>query len=86
MSRSAVHFFKDLFGGVDVKSLSSRDWIPSRKGFLKRWHKRIKMIAFAIVFSSFAKGRSKLLFRNTKMFSSQNIGEYGCVGSPRSRG
>ena len=33
MSRSAVDFFKDLFGGVDVKSsLSSRHWIPSRKG------------------------------------------------------
>lgn len=67
-------FFRDLFGGVDVKSLSSRYWIPSRKGYLERWHKRIKMIAFAIVFSNFTKGRSKLLFRNAKMFSSQNIG------------
>lgn len=75
-------FFTDLFGGVDVKSLSSRYWIPSRKGYFKR----IKVIAFAVVFSSFTKGRSKLLFRNSKMFSSQNIGEYGCVGSHRSRG
>ena len=56
------------------------------KVILKRWHKRIKMIAFAVVFSNFTKGRSKRLFRNAKMFSSQNIGEYGCVGSDRSRG
>lgn len=59
MSRSAVDFFRDLFGGADVKSLSSRYWIPSRKVYFKALaQKDLNDRLFS------CKDRLMLLFRN----------------------